>query len=213
MLAASWGVCTSTRRRTRTFCACSVAMTVLALTVGGCASSWAEPPTSPTETTDAPPPAGQTLTIGTAATDTFGGWLADGVTLSPFDESSPIVVHLDPLLLKAIQDAARAADVEGVDMRISSGWRSKGFQQRLFDDAVRTYGNVDAAKEFVASPEVSKHVVGEAVDIAPVEADRWLIRNGPQFGLCQIYANEIWHFELAADERGDCPPLKPNAAG
>ena len=83
-------------------------------------------------------------------------------------------------------------------MRISSGWRSKGFQQRLFDDAVRTYGNVDAAKEFVASPEVSKHVVGEAVDIAPVEADKWLIRNGPQFGLCQIYANEIWHFELAA---------------
>ena len=135
------------------------------------------------------------------------------MTLSPFDESSPIVVHLDPLLLKAIQDAARAADAEGVDMRITSGWRSKGFQQRLFDDAVRTYGNVDTAKEFVASPEVSKHVVGEAVDIAPVEADRWLIRNGPQFGLCQIYANEIWHFELAADERGDCPPLKPNAAG
>ena len=210
---ASVRVCMSTRRWRRTFCARSAAMTVLALTVGGCASSWAEPPTSPTETTDAPPPADQTLTIGTAATDTFGGWLPDGVTLSPFDESSPIVVHLDPLLLKAIQDAARAADAEGVDMRISSGWRSKGFQQRLFDDAVRTYGNVDAAKEFVASPEVSKHVVGEAADIAPVEADRWLIRNGPQFGLCQIYANEIWHFELATDEHGACPPLKPNAAG
>ena len=194
-------------------CARWAAVTVLALTVGGCASSWAEPPTSPTATTDAPAPA-----VGAAPGDDerlcwSRGTLPDGVTLSPFDESSPIVAHLDPLLLKAIQDAARAADAEGIEMRITSGWRSKGFQQRLFDDAVRTYGSVDTAMEFVASPDVSKHVAGEAVDIMPVEADTWLIRNGPQFGLCQIYANEIWHFELAAHEQGDCPPLKPNAAG
>jgi len=51
------------------------------------------------------------------------------------------------------------------------------------------------------------------VDIAPVEADMWLIANGRQFGLCQIYANEIWHFELATDQYGNCPPLLPNAAG
>jgi zinc D-Ala-D-Ala carboxypeptidase len=75
------------------------------------------------------------------------------------------------------------------------------------------YGGVDAARQFVASPEASKHVVGEAVDIAPVDADKWLIRNGSRFGLCQIFANEIWHFELAVDEQGRCPPLKPNAAG
>jgi zinc D-Ala-D-Ala carboxypeptidase len=185
----------------------------LELTLGGCASSGASPPTSPTETTDAPAPPDQTLTIGTAATDTFGGWLPDGVALSPFDEPNPVLAHLDPLLLKALQDAARAADAAGVELRITSGWRSKGFQQRLFDDAVRTYGSVDIARQFVAAPEVSKHVVGEAVDVGPIEADKWLIRNGPQFGLCQIYANEIWHFELAVDEHGICPPLKPNAAG
>lgn len=63
----------------------------------------------------------------------------------------------------------------------------------------------------MASPQRSKHVIGEAVDIAPVEADRWLIANGREFGLCQIYANEIWHFELVAVD-GRCPPLKPNAA-
>jgi hypothetical protein len=40
-----------------------------------------------------------------------------------------------------------------------------------------------------------------------------MIRNGSRFGLCQIYANEIWHFELAADKDGACPPLRPNAAG
>jgi len=44
-------------------------------------------------------------------------------------------------------------------------------------------------------------------------ADDWLIRNSSTYGLCQIYANEIWHFELASDYGGACPPLRPNAAG
>jgi zinc D-Ala-D-Ala carboxypeptidase len=153
------------------------------------------------------------MDIGPAATDTIGGWLPDGVTLSPFDVSNPIVGWLDPALLTAIQNASKKAEAEGVDIRINSGWRSKGFQQRLFDDGVRIYGSIDAARKFVAAPDASMHVEGKAVDIIPVEADKWLIANGQQFGLCQIYANEIWHFELAADDQGHCPPLKPNAAG
>ncbi len=180
-----------------------------ALLVGGCATAVQIEPVSTTE--PAPPP--EPLTIGPAATDTYGGWIPDGQTLSPFDVSNPALAQLDPALLNAIQDAARAAAVQGVDLRINSGWRSKGFQQRLFDDAVRTYGSADIARQYVASPDVSKHVVGQAVDVAPVDADKWLIRNGAQFGLCQIYANELWHFELAVDEQGNCPPLRPNAAG
>jgi hypothetical protein len=163
--------------------------------------------------TTAPSTPANPVDIGTAATDTVGGWLPDGTTLSPFDTSNPIVGQLDPALLRAIQDATTQAATEHVDIRINSGWRSKGFQQRLFDDAVHTYHSVDVAKQFVASPDTSKHVLGEAVDIAPVEADRWLIANGPRYGLCQIYANEIWHFELAVDDQGRCPPLRPNAAG
>jgi hypothetical protein len=163
--------------------------------------------------TTEPPPPPEPLVIGSAATDTFGGWIPDGQTLSPFDTSNPAVSQLDPALLQALQDATRKASGDGVDLRINSGWRSAGFQQRLFDDAVATYGSMDAAREFVAAPEASKHVLGQAVDIAPAAADQWLIRNGAQFGLCQIYANEIWHFELAVDAEGNCPPLKPNAAG
>ena len=154
------------------------------------------------------------MTIGPAATDTVGGWLPDGMTLSPFDVGNPIVGLLDPALLsRRFRTPPARPEARGIDVRINSGWRTKGFQQRLFDDAVARYGSVDAASQFVASPDASKHVAGQAVDIAPVEADNWLIRNGPQFGLCQIYANEIWHFELAADAQGRCPPLKPNAAG
>lgn len=171
------------------------------------------PPLAPLAPPPGPPVPADPLSIGDAAVDTTGGWLPDGVTLSPFDVSNPILSQLDPALLRAVQDAARVAQAQGVDIRITSGWRSKGFQQRLFDNAVRNYGSVAAAAEFVAGPEVSKHVTGQAVDIAPVAADMWLIANGRQFGLCQIYANEIWHFELATDQYGNCPPLLPSAAG
>jgi hypothetical protein len=153
------------------------------------------------------------LSIGQGAVDTTGGSIPDGQTASPFDEKNPVIAFLDPLLRKAIQDAATDAAAAGIDVRLTSGWRSKGFQQRLFDQAVTTYGSVDAARQFVASPEVSKHVLGEAVDVGPTAADDWMIRNGMRFGLCQIYANEIWHFELAVDAQGACPPLRPNAAG
>jgi zinc D-Ala-D-Ala carboxypeptidase len=181
----------------------------LIFAVCGSPVSSAQPPgpSTPTPTDVAQPD------IGPGAADTVGGWLPDGRTLSPFDISNPIVGWLDPALLNAIQNASKKAETAGIDIRINSGWRSRGFQQRLFDDGVRTYGSVEAAREFVASPDASKHVQGKAVDITPVEADRWLIANGPQFGLCQIYANELWHFELAVDSQGRCPPLKPNAAG
>jgi hypothetical protein len=183
------------------------AVAALVLSLAPCATSQAQPAPAPGPNDQAP------LDIGDGATDTVGGWLPDGTTLSPFDVDNPIVGRLDPALLGAIQDASRKAAAEGVDLRINSGWRSKGFQERLFDDGVRTYGSIDKAKEFVASPDTSKHVLGQAVDIAPVDADKWLIKNGLQFGLCQIYANEIWHFELAVDDQGRCPALRPNAAG
>ena len=192
-------------------------MAAAALVAAGCATPVQIESVSTTAPTPAPTPAAtpppEPLTVGPAATDSYGGWIPDGQTLSPFDVSNPALAQLDPSLFDAIQDAARAAAAEGVDLRITSGWRSKGFQPRLFDDAVRKYGSVDIAKQFVASPDVSKHVVGQAVDVAPVDADNWLISNGAQFGLCQIYANELWHFELAVDPQGNCPPLRPNAAG
>lgn len=141
------------------------------------------------------------------------GGLPNGQRLSPFDLSSPAVNRLDPALLDAIEKAANAAAVDGITMGLTSGWRSPEFQQQLFDDAVVQYGSVDIASQYVASPLVSKHVVGKAVDVGPAGADDWLIRNGAAFGLCQIYANEVWHFELASDYGGMCPPLRPNAAG
>ena len=199
------GTVRSTTSTTPSFAAVPVVpsdATTRTLAIGAAAN--ATPAAAPTDTT---------LVIGDGAIDTWNGWLPDGQTFSPFDTASQPVARLDPLLLKAIQDATRAAEAQGINIALTSGWRSKGFQQRLFADAVRQFGSVDVAQQFVASPEASRHVVGEAVDVTGTGASDWLIRNGVQFGLCQIYANENWHFELAVDEDGRCPPLRPNAAG
>ena len=98
-------------------------------------------------------------------------------------------------------------------MTITSGWRSAELQQQLLDNAVQTYGSLSAARQYVQTPALSKHVIGQAVDVGGAGADKWLIANGSRFGLCQIYANELWHFELATDAMGNCPALLPNAAG
>jgi zinc D-Ala-D-Ala carboxypeptidase len=137
----------------------------------------------------------------------------DGRTLTPFDVQYPAVGRLDPALLSAIQNAATAAASDGISMTITSGWRSPEFQQRLLDKAIQTYGSYAVARQYVQTPAASKHVTGQAVDVGGQGTDHWLIANGSRFGLCQIYANELWHFELATDAAGRCPPLLPNAAG
>jgi len=137
---------------------------------------------------------------------------ADVQMLSPYDVADPAVGNLDPALLLAVQRATDAAAAQGITMTITSGWRSPEFQQALLNDAIATYGSFAAARQYVQTPERSRHVLGQAVDMGGVGADQWLIANGVRFGLCQIYANELWHFELATDAAGNCPPLLPNAA-
>lgn len=39
----------------------------------------------------------------------------------------------------------------------------------------------------------------------------WLARRGAEFGLCRVYANEPWHFELRPEAtEGGCPPQYPD---
>lgn len=157
----------------------------------------------------------RTLVIGVAVAGAVmgaGTANADVQALSPYDVANPAVGYLDPALLRAVQQAAGAAAADGVTMTITSGWRSPEFQQQLLDDAVATYGSVAAARQYVQTPQSSRHVTGQAVDIGGYGADDWLIAHGARFGLCRIYANELWHFELAADAAGICPPLRPDAS-
>ncbi|WP_449407378.1 M15 family metallopeptidase [Microbacterium maritypicum] len=118
----------------------------------------------------------------------------------------PAVANLDSDLLAAVRAAATAAEEDGVRMHVNSGWRSAAYQEQLRRDAVAQYGSEEEAARWVATPENSEHVSGDAIDLGGLPAQDWLSRNGARFGLCQIYANERWHFELrpAAVANG-CP--------
>ena len=120
--------------------------------------------------------------------------------------------HLDPKLRSAVDRAIAAAARDGVDLRVTSGWRSAERQRQLFVAAVAKYGSVSTASQFVLPPGKSAHVRGEAVDVGPPAGARWLDRNGVRFGLCRRYANETWHFERLAAARGSrCPALEAHA--
>ncbi len=135
------------------------------------------------------------------------GYLADGDSVS-LSDSVPAVANLDPGLREALGQALAAAEGDGLELRVASGWRSKAYQAWLLRDAVRTYGSEAEAARWVGTPETSLHVKGQAVDIGPYDSADWLNRHGAQFGLCRTYDNEAWHFELSpsAIDQG-CPPM------
>ena len=123
-----------------------------------------------------------------------GGAIPSGTTV--FDDTIPGVANLDPALRGAVRRAATDAADDGLEFLVDSGWRSPEYQAQLLREAIATYGSEEAAARWVATPTTSAHVSGEAVDIGPAEATAWLSKHGARYGLCQIYRNEPWHYEL-----------------
>jgi D-alanyl-D-alanine carboxypeptidase len=151
------------------------------------------------------PPGGLPSKHGGALGEAEGA-VPDGTTV--FDDEIPAVANLDPDLLGALRDAATDAADEGVAFVVDSGWRSPAYQERLLQEAVSKYGSEEEAARWVATPDTSPHVSGDAVDIGPSDATAWLSEHGAEYGLCQIYANEPWHYELrpGAIDQG-CPAM------
>jgi len=134
------------------------------------------------------------------------GEVPDGVTV--FDDHVKAVTRLQPDLLRALRRAATSAAPDGVTFHVSSGWRSRAYQERLLSQAIAKYGSKEEAARWVATPDTSPHVSGDAIDIGGADAMAWLSRHGRAYGLCQIYANEPWHYELRPKAVAEgCPPM------
>ncbi|HEV3473204.1 MAG TPA: M15 family metallopeptidase [Actinomycetota bacterium] len=141
-----------------------------------------------------------------AALGEADGAVPDDATV--FDDETPGVANLDPALLGAIRQAAADAADEGVEFFVQSGWRSQEYQQHLLQEAVSEYGSEEEAARWVATPDTSAHVSGDAIDIGPSDAASWLSEHGSAYGLCQIYGNEPWHFELRPEAiDAGCPAM------
>jgi hypothetical protein len=128
------------------------------------------------------------------------GAVPDGTTV--FDDEVPGIAKLDPDLLGALRQAATDAGDDGVEFFVDSGWRSPEYQDQLLREAISEHGSEAEAARWVATADTSPHVSGDAVDIGPSDATAWLSEHGAEYGLCQIYGNERWHYELRPEAVG-----------
>jgi D-alanyl-D-alanine carboxypeptidase len=134
------------------------------------------------------------------------GAVPDGTTV--FDDEVQGVAKLDHDLLGALRQAATDAADDGVEFFVDSGWRSPEYQDQLLREAISEHGSEEEAARWVATAGTSPHVSGDAVDIERFDATAWLSEHGAEYGLCQIYSNEPWHYELRREaiDHG-CPPM------
>jgi zinc D-Ala-D-Ala carboxypeptidase len=158
-----------------------------------------EPPGPPRET-------GGAAANGRRRLGEADGAVPAGTTV--FDDEMPGVAKLDADLLGALRRAATDGADDGVQFYVDSGWRSPEYQERLLREAISKYGSEAEATRWVATPETSAHVKGNAVDIGPSGAAAWLAEHGAAYGLCQTYGNEPWHYELRPEAIAHgCPAM------
>jgi zinc D-Ala-D-Ala carboxypeptidase len=148
--------------------------------------------------------------------DTENGCLAPEEPLgtAPIIHSEIRPTQLDRTFEVRFLAAQAAARLAGFDIRITSGFRSQQLQERLFNDAVAKYGSENEASKWVLPKDISHHPWGIAIDVnypGDRKAVKWLEENGSNFGLCQVYLNEWWHFEPVIAPGQPCPPMMANA--
>ena len=152
-----------------------------------------------------------TLTESTCPPDFI--FLGDS-PLTEITDASGEATDLHPLLATRFSVAQSFARADGVELSLTSGFRSLTRQQMLFDREVVIRGSESEAAKWVLPPKFSKHPRGLAIDVNYPDGRTealWLERNGSRFGLCRVYANEWWHFEGVIAPGQACPELAPNA--
>ena len=160
------------------------------------------------------PHASSTPHVSLAAT-TFAPVVTDRIpeptTSIAFSAPVPGLTNMQQPAARAFERAFAAARSAGLVPQVRSAWRSRQYQQVLFDRAVATYGSKAEAGRWVLTPLRSAHVKGYAVDVHPAAVASWLEEHGSAYGLCRTYDNEWWHFEYVASTT--CPARRPDAAG
>lgn len=104
--------------------------------------------------------------------------------------------YLEEEAAERFREMHAAAAMDGIELRVNSGFRTHKQQQRLY----RRKG-----PSIAATPGFSNHQLGLAVDIDncerwiegtahPTIVYWWLKRNAPKFGFHQTVEHERWHW-------------------
>jgi soluble lytic murein transglycosylase-like protein len=91
-----------------------------------------------------------------------------------------------PDVAEAFDRMAAAAATGGIDLIITSAFRSDAEQARLWA------ANPDP--KWVAPPGKSLHRLGTELDLGPPAAYAWLAQNAERFGFVKRYSWEPWHY-------------------
>jgi len=102
------------------------------------------------------------------------------------------------------------AEADGILIQVESGYRSAGYQAKIFKRMLAEGREFDDIVRYVAPPGYSNHMLGTAVDFSPsnwrfadTEQYLWLQEHGNSFGFEEIYSKnnrmkmpwEAWHWQ------------------
>ena len=133
---------------------------------------------------DVPNAATAEAELAPPGTDPDAGALTTGEYRGPFAQRQGKSMRPDVAL--AFDRMAAAARADGVDLLITSAFRTDAEQAALFA--------AHPDPKWVAPPGRSLHRLGTELDLGPPAAYRWLAANAGRFHFLQRYAWEPWHY-------------------
>jgi hypothetical protein len=105
-----------------------------------------------------------------------------------------------PDVARAFDRMAAAAHADGVNLIVTSGFRSDAEQAKLFA--------AHPDPKWVAPPGKSLHRWGTEVDLGPRSAYGWLARNAGRFHFLKRYSWEPWHYGYTLNPRSTPEPAR-----
>jgi hypothetical protein len=112
--------------------------------------------------------------------------------------------RMRPDVARAFDRMERAARADGIELIITSAFRSDAEQAVLFAR--------HPDPRWVAPPGRSLHRLGTELDLGPRGAYGWLAAHAPRFHFVKRYAWEPWHFGYALNAHSS-PPARADGAG
>ena len=118
-------------------------------------------------------------------------------------------IYITPESKKALVKMAEAANKEGINLIVDSGFRSIWYQKQIIRRRLEAGEKYEKLITFVAPPGYSEHHTARAVDFVPSEACfvftdtyKWLKKNAAEFGFYETYPEdttgttpwESWHW-------------------